>query len=156
MTLPEITSSLGAVVGVIAAVVSIVFAVRSEKSAKHVEAATRRLADAAEKANEIQLNSVPSPGVSWGDANWRAGDTYSIKNIGTAAAYVKAVESEPLEHSNLLVVRTDLPCVINPGDSIEFMTIATFQGRADPVIVWSLSEGAEPLERTRRSAIKPR
>lgn len=156
MSASEITSSLGAVIGVIAAVVSIVFAVRSEKSAKHVEEATRRLADAAEKANEIQLSSVPSPEVIWGDAIWRAGDTYSIKNIGTAAAYVKALVSEPVEHSNLLNVRTDLPRVVNPGDSIEFMTIATFQGRADPVIVWSLSEDAEFLERTRRSAIKPR
>lgn len=156
MSVTEVTSLLGAVVGVIAAVVSVVFAVRSEKSAKHVEVATRRLADAAEKANEIQLSTVPKPEVIWSDAVWRSGDTYSIKNIGTAGAHVQSLESEPHEHSNLLVLRTDLPRVINPGDSIEFMTIPTFQGRADPVIVWSLSADAEYLERTRRSAIKPR
>ena len=97
MSVTEVTSLLGAVVGVIAAVVSVVFAVRSEKSAKHVEVATRRLADAAEKANEIQLSTVPKPEVIWSDAVWRSGDTYSIKNIGTAGAHVQSLESEPHE-----------------------------------------------------------
>jgi hypothetical protein len=121
-----------------------------------VEAATRRLADAAEKANEIQLSSLPSPEVLWGDAVWRAGDTYSIKNVGTSAAYVWSIESEPLEHANLLTLRTDLPRIVNPGDSIEFMTIATFQGRANPVVVWSLNEHDQDFRRTFRSAIKSR
>ena len=156
MSISEIVASLGAVVGVFAAIVSGIFALRSEKSAKQVEVATKRLADAAEKANEIQLSSLPIPQVIWSDAIWRSGDTFSIKNTGTAAAFVHSLVAEPFENANLLTVRTQLPCVVQPGDSIEFMKIATFQGDVDPVIFWALTEDAQHFERARRSAIKPR
>ena len=145
-----------ALVGVVAAIVSIYFAIRSSRSAREVGTATFRIAEAAEKANEIRLQNIEVPTVAWSDANWRAGDLYSIKNVGTSPAYVFGLESNPPENANLMRVHTDLPDWVQPGESLEFSTIATFGGRADPLIVWGMSENQEDLVRTKRSAVKPR
>lgn len=142
---------VSAAAAIIAAIISVWGAFRSSRSANE---ANERLAEALEAANELRAKALPKKTAAWGDAVWKAGDTFTIKNIGNCSAVVSELTCSNENLLGLFRDMTGLPKIIDPGDEVMFMYSASMAGSANPIFVWHNLETPDVVTRTERFAVK--
>lgn len=115
---------------------------------------------ALQEANKLFISANPLDKAPWGDAEWTgSGSLFRIHHEGKRNAVIVGLGAKEEELSGLMSIRfpetSDLPVTIEPGDSIEFLPIATGMGKPSLKIEWHW-EGEDNVRETVRRAVKPR
>lgn len=127
---------------------------QAESSAAAAEASQEQVRQLQE-ANRLAMAANPPDKAPWGDAEWVRGELFRIHNKGNRNVVVTAVRAADPNLQGLFSFDESTPFKCEPGDSIDYSAMGTWQtGTPKTEIEWHW-EGEEDPRTTQRSNIKP-